>query len=159
MASTDNDNPDLGILLILALRGFVDELHSGLDKAGFDDVRPPYGVVFRALKDRPLTLTALAAQLGVTKQATVKIVDEMESRGLLSRVADDTDRRAKQLVLTDRGHEAMQTAIRLGRTIEQRLLAETGPRTLASMRRALETFVGMTGGADDMRRHRSRAVW
>ena len=90
--------PDLGILLTASLRGFVDLLHAQLGAQGYGDVRPAFGVVFRALRDGPLTLTALAGRLGVTKQAAAKVVDEMERKGLLVRRADPADARAKGLV-------------------------------------------------------------
>ena len=107
-------DPDLGILLTLAVRGFVDSLHAELRVRGFADLRPPYGVVFRALRDKPLTLTELAARLGVTKQSAAKVVNEMEAKKFLRRKGSPTDGRAKTLELTARGREAMATAIAIG---------------------------------------------
>ena len=44
----------------------------------------PFGYVIRALADRDRTLTELAALLGVSKQAAIKVVDEMQRHKLLS---------------------------------------------------------------------------
>jgi len=150
---------DLGILLTLALRSFVDRLHNGLDDAGFEDVRPAFGVVFRALKDGPLTLTELAGQLGVSKQAAAKVVSEMEAKSLLFRAPSGSDGRAKELALTDRGRRAMATAVSIGGSIEASLRTAAGPETVSVMRHGLEVFVEQAGDSDDLARRRSRALW
>src|SRR5262249_2715023 len=60
--------PDLGILLALAFQQFVAELREHLGEQGFDDLARSDGYVFRALDAAPLTTSALADRLGVTKQ-------------------------------------------------------------------------------------------
>src|SRR3954469_24434435 len=128
-----DSDPDLGILLTLAMRGFVDALHAELGVRGFADLRPPYGVVFRALRDKPLTLTELAGRLGVTKQSAAKVVNEMEAKDLLRRKGSPTDGRAKSLELTPRGQQAMATAIAVGAELRQRLQSAVGPEALRAM--------------------------
>src|SRR4051794_18606925 len=120
------DGADLGILLTLALRAFVDQLHHELDAEGFADVRPAFGVVFRALRDEPLTLTDLAGRLGVTKQAASKVVEEMTQLRLVRRRTSPADARAKLLTLTPRGRRAMAAAMRIGADIDARLAQQTG---------------------------------
>ena len=153
------DDPDLGILLTLALRGFVDLLHEGLGGQGYADLRPAFGVVFRALRDDPLTLTQLAARLGVTKQAASKVVDEMAVKQLVRRLPAPDDARAKLLELTPRGRSAMAAAIALGGAIEQRLRGEAGDDRTDVAREVLATFVRLAGGAEELALRRSRAVW
>lgn len=150
---------DLGILLTLALRGFIDELHGELSGRGFADLRPPFGVVFRALRDEPLTLTDLSVRLGVTKQAAAKVVDEMADKRLVRRRTSPTDARAKLLGLTPRGRRAMATAIEIGNQIDGRLRAAVGTRAVDSMHDTLETFVVLAGLKDDLARRRSPALW
>lgn len=161
--SNDNSSPgvepDLGILLSASMRGFVDLLHTRLSAAGFDDVRPAYGVVFRSLRDGPLTLTALAARLGVSKQATLKVVDEMDQKRLLRRRLDKTDARAKLLELTPRGQRAMAMARAIGTELEAELTTQVGARNLALTKRVLATFVELAGGATELADLRSRALW
>jgi DNA-binding MarR family transcriptional regulator len=150
---------DLGILLVLALRGFIDDLHSELARRGFADVRPPFGVVFRALRDGPLTLTDLATRLGVTKQAAAKVVDEMAAKRLLRRRASPVDARAKLLELTSRGRSAMATAIEIGNHLDARLRSSVGTAAVDSMHATLEAFVELAGLKDDLARRRSPALW
>jgi DNA-binding MarR family transcriptional regulator len=155
----DQAGPDLGILLTNAMRGFVDLLHARLEEQGFADLRPPFGVVFRALRDGPLTLTVLAGRLGVTKQATSKVVDEMAGKGLLRRRPDASDARAKLLELTPRGRRAMQAAIGIGAEIEARLRERAGDVAVDRMRVALAELVDQAGGSLELGERRSRATW
>ena len=151
--------PDLGILLSAGIRGFVDLLHAELSVRGFEDVRPAYGVVFRALRDGPQTLTSLAARLGVTKQAASKVVNEMDAKRLLRRRSDRRDGRTKQLELTARGRKAMETAIVIGNEIEQRLEHLTSRADLERTKTVLAAFVELAGGAEALADRRSRASW
>ena len=75
-------------------------LRRELNAAGFP-VRQAHGYVLRALHARPLSLTALAELLGVTKQAAGQVVDEMVERGLVERRPDPHDRRAKLLAIIE----------------------------------------------------------
>ena len=106
MAKATKFEADFGILLTLALRSFVEQLHAELAHVGYADVRPAFGVVFRGLRDDGRTLTELAAQLGVTKQAAAKVVTEMVAKGLVERRARIADGREKELVLSTRGRAA-----------------------------------------------------
>jgi len=159
MPSAKPADADLGILLTAAMRGFVDLLHAELGALGYEDVRPPFGVVFRSLRDGPLTLTELAARLGVTKQAVSKVVDEMEGKDLLGRRADPGDARAKLLELTPRGRRVMAAAIAIGADIEQRLRGQAGDAAVRRMKATREVLVDQAGGSGDLAERRSRALW
>jgi DNA-binding MarR family transcriptional regulator len=150
--------PDLGILLTLSLRAFTDQLHAALREQGFGDLRPAFGVVFRALRDEPLTLTQLAAQLRVTKQAAAKVVGEMEAKRLVLKRPSGADGRAKLLELTARGRQAMTVAITIGGQINERLIDAVGSRATRGLRLALEQLIADSGLGEDLARHRSPAV-
>src|SRR3954466_15346849 len=85
--------PDFALLVVGASRPVAERLNAAVAAAGIDDMRSPYGFVIRALAREPLGLTELAEYLGVTKQAAIKVVDEMEARGLLVREPHPADRR------------------------------------------------------------------
>src|SRR4051794_10775005 len=95
--------PDLAVLVVGAARVVADELGAAVRAAGVQDMRTPYGFVIRALADRDRTLTEVADLLAVSKQAAIKVVDEMAARGFLIRAAHPTDRRVKLLRLTPKG--------------------------------------------------------
>jgi DNA-binding MarR family transcriptional regulator len=141
-AGADVDDLDLGILMGLAYAEFVGRLNQAMGEAGFDDLGPSHGYVFRALGDGPMTLTELASGLGMTTQGAAKIVEEMVGGGYVARRPDPRDGRAKQLELDERGRSALATARRIHRRLERELVHSAGPRRVATMRAVLEEFVG-----------------
>jgi len=149
---------DFGILLALAYRVYVDELHAALAARGYPDMRPSFGAVFRALHEQPLTLTQLAELLGTSKQAAAKLVAELVERGLVVQRASDEDRRRKDLTLSARGRALVRAAIDVAAKVEARLVAEVGPRAVAGMRAALEHLIVAGGGQTELRARRTRPV-
>ena len=134
-----SDDPiDFGILLGLAFRAFVDEMHADLAARGFDDLGRSYGYVFRMLGDGDRSLSELAALLGMTLPGAGKIVDEMERRGYVERRPDQVDRRVKHIALSRRGRAALAAARAFHRRFEERLSDS------ARLRRWLEGLAGRT---------------
>lgn len=129
---------DLGILLTLALDTFKRRLHDHLAAAGYDDLGPSFGFVFRSLADEPLSLAALATRLGITSQGALKIAAEMERCGYIERQDDRDDRRVRRLVLTARGRAALREARRFHATVERELVRALGVDRVAAARVVLE---------------------
>ena len=88
----------------------VEGIQTGVAESGFDDVRPVHGFAFARLSESPATTSQLAEHLGITKQATSELVLYLVDHGYLNRVPDPADRRARLLVLTDRGHDCTRAA-------------------------------------------------
>ena len=70
------------------------------------DVTVPQCVLLQTLREGVWDVSSLAAHMGVTKGATTRLVDGVESRGWLRRVQDQEDRRRFVIALTPDG-EAM----------------------------------------------------
>src|SRR5262245_60624729 len=136
---------DLGILLALAYQEFVRELRDHHAEHGFNDLGRSDGYVFRALANGPLTVSELAARLGISKQGAAQIIDDMRRRGYVHRRPDPHDARAQLLLLTDRGEAALATARRFHHTYERRLIRTFGAAAVATLRTTLEAM----GGGDD----------
>ena len=64
----------------------------------------------------PISMGQLSTQLGCDPSSTTGIIDRLEAKGLVQRVANPADRRGKQVELTPEGR-------RLRRRIEQRVVA------------------------------------
>jgi DNA-binding MarR family transcriptional regulator len=64
--------------------------------------------VLRALSVRARRITELAANEGVTQPAITLLVNRLERRGWVHRVADPTDGRAVLVSLTNRGEEVFE---------------------------------------------------
>jgi DNA-binding MarR family transcriptional regulator len=152
-------NPDLALLLVSAARVVADRLGAAVEQAGVDDMRAPFGFVLRALAARDRTLTELAALLGVTKQAAIKVVDEMEARGYVERRADPRDRRTKRLGLTRKAERVRRAALRASRLMERELGEDVGAADVAALRRALLRILERHGALAEVAAGRSRAVW
>jgi DNA-binding MarR family transcriptional regulator len=154
----DSDG-DLAILVVGAARVVADRLGDAVARAGIDDMRAPYGYVIRALADGDRTLTELAGLLGVSKQAAIKVVDEMEARGFLTRTTSRGDRRVKLLQLTTKGRKVRRAALAASRKMERELRAELGDAAVDDLRVALEQLLARHDVLADARAGRSRAVW
>jgi DNA-binding MarR family transcriptional regulator len=151
---TISQAPDFALLVVGASRPVAERLNAAVAAAGIDDMRTPYGFVIRALGRSPLGLTELADSLGVTKQAAIKVVDEMEARGFLVREPHPRDRRAKVLVLTEKGLAVRAAALAESRKMERELRRELGDADVDAMRRALVRFAERHGDASG-----ARPVW
>jgi DNA-binding MarR family transcriptional regulator len=150
---------DLAILIVGATRYVAERLDAAVAAAEIEGMRAPYGFVIRALHDSPLTLTALAERLGVTKQAAIKVVDEMEARGFVERAPHARDRRAKVIGLTPRGAAVRRAARAESARMEAELRDELGDDDVAALRRTLLRFIERHGGGEDAAGARARPVW
>ena len=151
--------PDFGVLLLIAARSFVDDLHARLAAEGFPKMRAGFGFMFRAIQGGEPTPGELATRLGVSKQAVGKVLDEMERRGFVERRPDPSDRRARRVRLTAHGKLASATALRLGGEIEAALRARVGDKQVAALRSALLAYVEDHGGGEDAAARRARPTW
>ena len=138
---------DFALLVVGASRPVAERLNAAVAAAGIEDMRAPYGFVIRALHGAPVGLTELAERLGVTKQAAIKVVDEMEARGFLTREPHPGDRRAKVLALTAKGERVRAAALRESTKMERELRGELGDADVDAFRRVLERFTAGEGPA------------
>ena len=144
---TANEQPlDLGILLAIGYQEFVRALRSAMAAAGFDDLGRSDGYVLRALDGNPLTVSALAALLDITKQGAAQIVEDMERRGYVERRASPTDRRSRPLHLAERGQRALAGARRFHRRYERELIRQHGADPVAALRGVLTAIAGDSDG-------------
>src|SRR3954470_6030378 len=149
---TNLQKSDFAMLVVGASRPVAERLNAAVAAAGIDDMRTPYGFVIRALARAPLGLTELSEYLGVTKQAAIKVVDEMEARGFLVREPHPADRRAKVLRLTEKGVAVRKAALSESRRMERELRRELGDADVDAMRRVLVRFAERHGDASGARR-------
>jgi DNA-binding MarR family transcriptional regulator len=134
---------DLSRLLLDAHRGLSAELDAALEERGYPDVRPGHAVVFLTVDRRSGSrLTDLARRAGVTKQATMLSIDELEARGYVRRVPDPADARAKLVRLTAKGRRCATECRRVVQSLETRTRRELGERRYEALRSSLEELAG-----------------
>jgi DNA-binding MarR family transcriptional regulator len=133
----------LSRLLLEAHRSLGGELLTGLSERGYDDVRPGHAALFMTIDRRTGTrLTELARRAHMTKQGMMLLVDELEGRGYVRRVADPEDGRAKLVRLTARGRNYVAEARRAMAAVESRARRQLGWRRYQGFRAALEELAG-----------------
>lgn len=131
--------PDLGRSLLEAHRVLAADLAAELAERGYEELRPGHAAVFLHVDRRGGTrLTELAARARITKQGMMLAVDDLESRGLVRRVEDPTDARAKIVRLTARGRSAAAEYRRAVQAVEQRARRQLGDRRYEILHDALE---------------------
>jgi len=148
MSTNTAESLDFGVLLNVAFGAFKVQLHRYLAEAGFADVGPSFGYVFRLLAARPASLRDVAERLGITAPGAQKLVDDMVAKGYVQRLEHPSDGRVKQLVLTERGQQAVATARRFHAMFEQGLAQRLGAREVAAAREVLEQVVAHLSDAE-----------
>lgn len=73
------------------------------------------------LADGPCSQLRLARRLGISEQAVLQIVDDLERTGLVVRDRDPQDRRRYALRLTGTGHDALRTSRQMVQSAEAEL--------------------------------------
>jgi len=123
------------------------EFRAALVDAGYGDIRPTHGCVFRFVYEEGMRLTELASLAGLTKQSVGEIVDDLASRGYVECIPDPADRRAKLIRLTEKGEIARGIGAGLFEEIERRWAERFGADRIAAMRELLEEIRTEQGGA------------
>ena len=90
-------------------------------------------------------LTELAARAGITKQAMMQVLDDLESAGYLRRHPDPRDARAKVVRLTARGVRERAEARRAISGVDARVRRHLGGRRYDTLREALESLATPEG--------------
>jgi len=124
----------LARLFAMAYRMLVDDLHQRLAERGWAGVRPAFGFVLLALRGGPVLLRELPGVLGTSKQAVSKLVEAMVAAGLVERMADPTDSRAKQVRLSARGRALLADVEEIWAELERGWGQALGERRLEDLR-------------------------
>jgi DNA-binding MarR family transcriptional regulator len=86
--------PDLSHLLLSAYRSLDDEIEAAVRDRGVSDLRPSPAAILLLVDRAGTRLTELANRAGITKQAMMQVIDELQSLGCVRRTPDPTDSRA-----------------------------------------------------------------
>ncbi len=129
---------DLGRLLPAVSQSWRRILSQRLSDEGISDATAlPILDILRAGKNL-MRQRELAQRLGLEDSAVVRVLDGLENNGLLHRLEDPTDRRAKLLELTDEGRALGVRVERVAGVLREELLSDVEPADVAAMRRVLD---------------------
>jgi DNA-binding MarR family transcriptional regulator len=104
-------------------------------------VRPAHTALFPHLDFDGIRLTDLATKAGVTKQAVGQLVDDLAALGMVERVPDPNDRRAKLIRFSRRGYGALMHGLGVLRALEARLAAAVGARRMRDLHETLKLII------------------
>jgi DNA-binding MarR family transcriptional regulator len=102
-----------------------------------------YSVLIALDRSAIRTQAALAEAIGADKTRIIAILDELQDKGLIERMPDPEDRRARLLAITKEGRkvkDATQAAIRRG---EERWLSTLSAEDRATFLRILQELSGV----------------
>ncbi len=104
--------------------------------------RSQVGALFQLSHHRTSSIAHIGGRLGVTSAAASQMLDRLVQQGLIARSEDPSDRRAKQVTLTERGgrfiEEAMEARQRWFESVAQEMSAEERGTVVAGLRILLE---------------------
>jgi MarR family transcriptional regulator, transcriptional regulator for hemolysin len=82
----------------------------------------------------------LATALSIEGPSLVRLLDNLEHRGLIERREDEDDRRARGIHLTKAGRDLAVKVAKVGTAIQSRLLASVPPADLETCQRVLSNI-------------------
>ncbi|HBN49995.1 MAG: MarR family transcriptional regulator [Thalassospira sp.] len=133
MENNDIDTPylSLGSTLMRVARCWRREIDSTLQSQGLSQTMVmPLIVLNRAAG--PVRQGLIADEIGVEGPSLVRVIDALERDGLISRVCDLSDRRAKMVALTAAGKDKAAEIEIILADIRNELTADIDPENLAT---------------------------
>lgn len=127
----------IGALLRMPWEKVVRRMLERLHAEGFDDLDMPHMNLLLYPGPQGARPSELAAQRGMSKQAANYLLGQLEALGYLERRPDDSDRRSKRIVLTDRGERAAHTVRDAVTDIERDWQAQLGQDRFAQLKALL----------------------
>ncbi len=128
-------------LLGLAYMKLGQRIVEGVNAAGFLQ-RPAHSAVMAHIDiDGGTRLSTIAARANITPQAVGELVDDLERLGYVVRQPDPDDRRAKRIVLTDRGRQSVAVALDTIATLAAELEDLLGSDKLAELHDSLSRIL------------------
>lgn len=126
---------NIGRLLNNAVRRFEGRVLELMSESGHDGTRIAHISLTRNLDIEGTRLTELARRASMSKQAMGELVDQCEGLGLVSRMVDPSDRRARIVAFTPAGVawlDAFRAAVDLAEDEMRRELGDDALEVLAA---------------------------
>jgi DNA-binding MarR family transcriptional regulator len=141
-AGQDGGMSDQGLsrLLLEAFRVLDTEVEAALEDRGSSGLSPGHASGLLLIDRGGTRLTDLAGRAGITKQAMMQVIDDLEGRGFVRRQPDANDARAKVVKLTARGLRERAEARKAITAVETRARRALGARRYEALRDALEVL-------------------
>ena len=132
------DTQYLNRSLLEAWRSVDAQVARALEARGASDLSPRHAAALLLVERSGSRLTDLASRAGITKQAMMQVIDELQALGCVRRTPDPTDSRAKVVRLTARGLRHRAAARKAIQAVEARIHRGLGDRRYDALRATLE---------------------
>lgn len=126
-----------GQLLMKCARLFNETAIARVRAASGQPIRAAHTALFPHIDLEGTRLTELARRLGVTKQAVAQLVDDLEAMGIVERVPDPRDGRAKLIGFSAAGRAGMFDGLAMLGELEAELGEEIGEEKMAQLHESL----------------------
>jgi DNA-binding MarR family transcriptional regulator len=100
-------------------------------------VRPAHTALFPHIDLEGTRQTVLASRLGISKQAVGQLVDDLVAMGMVERVPDPDDARARLVCFTATGRLALLDGLAVLMQLQAELGARAGPESIEELHRGL----------------------
>lgn len=134
----------VGIALWRAAWAWREELRAEMLARGYPWHKGAAADIFAHLGPSGRSQSQLTASMGISKQAVQQLVDQLEAQGVVRRVTDKNDARAKRIELTELGLRDHREQVAVKALIEARYRDHIGAADFDVMMRALRRLVPPT---------------
>lgn len=138
-----DDDQNTGLLLFYPYRAMEARVVARVREAGYE-VTTAQGRIFARIGPSGTRLSDLATQAQVTKATAGFLVDQLERSGLVTRVPDPDDGRARLVTITAKGQMAVRLAAEEVAAVEEEWTAHLGARRMRQLRLTLTQLRGIT---------------
>ncbi|MGH9886881.1 MAG: MarR family winged helix-turn-helix transcriptional regulator [bacterium] len=135
-------------LLFRAARLVNERAVTSAREAGATSLRLAHTQLFPHIAFEGTRMTEIARRLDVTKQAIGPLVDDLVAAGMVERIADPSDQRAKLIRWTRRGRRALEHGLGVLARLEREIAATVGPTRMAALADTLDAVIA---ALDDIR--------
>jgi DNA-binding MarR family transcriptional regulator len=112
-------------------------------KPGRPRLRRSHTALFPHIDLDGTRITDLAERVGVTKQAVSQLVDDLVAAGVVDRVEDPGDARARRVVFTERGRAGIFEGLEVLRELETELAKKIGKGKMKALGTTLAEILAL----------------
>ena len=123
-------------------KDYENRVHALLNARGHPDIRPSHSTVFANLGTGAVRVTELARRAQVTQQAMGKMLKELERMHYIERAVDGSDKRAREIRLTERGVQLVHDSLQAVDEVHSYYQEIIGEEALADIEYRLRQAVG-----------------
>lgn len=131
----------LGRMLLKLERHFTRQVLQKLAADGIEDITLRHFVIIPYIDHKGIRAVDIARQVGITKQAVSKLVDELVQKDYLELKPDPTDGRAFLVSMSEKGNEFLKLTIKYTQQVESQWCNQVGEDDFKTMKSAMTTLL------------------